>query len=78
MVLSVEEWTAGMDASQLRACLARFQEDIHSLRNENAELMAALRELRISTGMNPTGKKGDAARERADAILAGQPQGSGK
>ena len=67
-----------MDARQLRACLARFQEDIHSLRNENAKLTAALRELRISTGMNPIGKKGDAARARADAALAGQPQERGE
>ncbi len=34
MKLSVEEWTAGMDAKQLRACIARFEDEIEALRGK--------------------------------------------
>jgi hypothetical protein len=34
MRLSVEEWTAGMDAKQLRACIARFEDEIEELRGK--------------------------------------------
>ena len=34
MRLSVEEWTSGMDAKQLRACIARFEDEIEELRGK--------------------------------------------
>jgi hypothetical protein len=36
------EWTAGMDAAQLRACIARFEEERAALRVENTRLREAL------------------------------------
>ena len=42
MSLSVEEWTSGMDAKQLRACIARFEDELLALRARVAQLEAAL------------------------------------
>ena len=41
-MMSVEEWTSGMDAKQLRACIARFEDEEKWLRARVAELEAAL------------------------------------
>jgi hypothetical protein len=45
MSVSVEEWTSGMDARQLRACIARFEDEEKRLRARVAKLEAALEDI---------------------------------
>lgn len=42
MPLSTEEWTSGMDAKQLRACITRLDEENAQLKAKNAQLLATL------------------------------------
>ena len=49
--MNVEEWTAGMDSRQLRACIARFEDETKALRARVAKLEAALEEARIDFEM---------------------------
>ena len=65
-------WTAGMDLAQLRACIARFEEDCASLRTQLAAKdreIAALREALIDARIFAVNWRDDRYVNKAMALL---------